>query len=263
LIFKQNAPVGGAAFLAQSSINLPPIVTALFLGNAAAGIYSAAMKFVLIGLIGDRLVNALFLPLVSRYVATRTEDVPHLLSVGMRSVGVVVLAALFMAFWLAGPAVVLVFGEGYGEAVSVFRILTGYVGLTIMNSLMVCTLVAFHGTRDYTRIMSTGALVFAVCAFLLTPVAGLAGTAWSVVIGEAVDLVLLLRAVNARVVLLGPGELIRFLPAMTAAIAVSFATGLLPDLLRALVVPAVFLAVLRMTGGFPLAELKYLREKIV
>jgi O-antigen/teichoic acid export membrane protein len=262
-IFSQNAPVGAAAFLAQSSINLPPIVTALFLGNAATGVYSAAMKFVLIGLIGDRLVGALFLPVVSRYAATRADEVPNLLSVGIRAVGVAVLAAIFMAFWLAGPGIALVFGDGYSDAVPVFRILAGYVGLTIMNSLLVCTLVAFHGTNDYSRIVSTGALVFAGCAFLLTPAAGLAGTAWSVVIGETVDLVLLARAVNARVALPRPGELMRLLPALSVAVAVALATGALPDLARAVVVPAVFLAVLWMTGGFPLAELRFLREKIV
>jgi len=262
-IFSQNAPVGAAAFLAQSSVNLPPIVTALLLGNAAAGIYSAAMKFVLIGLIGDRLVSSLFLPLVSRYVASRPAEVPHLVGVGIKSVGVGVIAGVFAACFLAEPAVSLVFGAGYVDAVPVFRILSLYVALTILNSLLTGTLVAFHGTGEYSKIMTAGALVLAAGAFLMTPSFGLAGMAWSVVIGEALDLVLLGRAVGRHVSLPPAAEFVRLIPALVSAIAVALSLSVFPDILMAIIVPAVFLVVLRLTGALPIAEFRFLKEKVV
>jgi O-antigen/teichoic acid export membrane protein len=262
-IFRHNAPVGVAAFLAQSSINLPPIVTALVLGNAAAGIYSAAMKFVLIGLVGDRLVASLFLPLVSRYAASRPADVPHLVRVGMKTASVAVLAGVFSAYFLAAPAVSFVFGAGYVDAVPVFRILSLYVALTILNSLLTGTLVAFHGTREYSRIMTAGAVVLAACAFLLTPRFGLAGMAWSVVAGEAMDLILLARAVGRHVALPPAADYLRLLPSLASAPAAAVALAALPDAAMAVVVPAVFILVLRLTGALPSAELRFLREKVV
>jgi O-antigen/teichoic acid export membrane protein len=262
-IFRENAPVGGAAFLAQSSVNLPPLVTAWYLGTVATGNYSAAMKLVLILLSADRLVNALFLPLVSRLVATKEEEVSHLLTVALKTMVVTILPALLMAYHLAMPAIAAVFGVDYGEAVPVFRILTGYVGLTMLNSLLVCTLLAYRKTGAYSRIVSTGALVFAAGAFVLTPILGLAGTAMSVVIGEAVDLVLLARAVARVVTLPRISEFLRIIPAAAVGVGVSLAGFGSGEFERAVISGMVFSVVLWLSGGIPAAELRFLRERII
>jgi O-antigen/teichoic acid export membrane protein len=69
-VVRRGVPVGFAVFLGQSSTNLPPLVIGILLTNFDVGMYSAAMKLVFLLLMLDRIFNAQYLPLLSRYAAT-------------------------------------------------------------------------------------------------------------------------------------------------------------------------------------------------
>jgi len=262
-ILRDNAPVGAAMFLSQSVTNLPPLVIGVLMSNADVGMYSAAMKMAFMMLIVDRTFSALFLPLATRYAVTRTAEFSKLLSVSTKAIAVVLVPLIIIACIVAEPAVGLVFGPGYEEAVPLFRILSLFVLITVFNSVFIATLLAFGRTKEYSMIVGTGGafIIISVCG--LTLLVGAAGAGAGVVLGEMAILAMLVRGVSRLTRIPGPAEILK--PA--AAGVVMAAAGLLSSGLHVAVSLAVslgaFVLVLVVVGGVPRAEFRYLKERLV
>jgi polysaccharide transporter, PST family len=187
----ENAPVGLATFLGQNVTNLPPIIIGAMAGAAQAGQFSAALKLIFALLMFDRLLNALFLPVMARYVASRASEVPALFAIVGRTVLFVILPLTILCMILAPWLIPLLFGDGYKEAAGLFCILAPYVAMTLLSSTYVVVLIAAGKERRYTTIMISATAVLATLVVLLTLIYGAAGAAWGVLGGETVALVLL------------------------------------------------------------------------
>jgi len=259
----ENAPAGLAMLLAQSVTNLPPIVIGILLSSAQAGIFSAGMKLIFLMLIVDRTLNALFLPVATRFAVGRIDEFPELLSAALTAILVSMIPALICTGILARPLVLLLFGQGYEEAVPVVRILTGYVFLTLLNSLFVCTLMAFGRTRAYAMVVGGGAVVLCGAVVGGTALAGTAGAGWGVVAGEAIVLALLVYAASRLTHLPTVTTMLR--PAIAGAAMAGGAVMLAGQSpwLSACACLAIFAVVLLAIGGLPRNELRYLRERLV
>jgi O-antigen/teichoic acid export membrane protein len=262
-ILRENIPVGAAMLLSQSVINLPPLVIGVLLTNTDVGMYSAGLKLSFVILIIDRTFNALFLPVATRYAAGRPEDLKRVLDVSVKAIIAVMVPILVAACVVAGPAVRLIFGPGYDGAIPLFRIMTGYVFVTIANSLFVCTLIAYRRTKEYSRIVGAGAGVVFVSVVVLTALFGTAGAAWGTILGEAVILLLLYRATGRITALPSAGSLLR--PAVAGGIMAAVALATFP-LGPAVSLTASFTAfgvAIVLTRGLPLDDLRYLKERFV
>lgn len=262
-ILRDNVPVGAAMLLAQSVTNLPPLVIGIVLTNTDVGMYSAAMKLTFVILILDRTLNALFLPVATRYAVSRTEEFPRLLEVAAKTVALVVVPVLLAACIVADPIVHLVFGPGYGAAIPLFRILTAYAGLTLLNSLFVCTLVAFGRTKLYATVMAAGAIVIFALVIGLTPFLGAPGAAWGVIIGELIILVLLIRVTSGVTRIPARTEFVKPLTAGLAMAGTAWVTIEMHVLVSLLLSLASFVVVLTVSGGIPKEEFRYLKERFV
>ena len=262
-VLGDNAPAGLAMLLAQSVINLPPIMIGIYLSNAEAGVFSAGMKLIFTLLIVDRTLNALFLPVATRFAVGRPGEFPGLLSAAVSAIMVIMVPALVATGIVAGPVVGLLFGDGYEGAVPVVRILTGFVFLTLLNSLFICTLMAFARTRAYAVIVGGGALALCVAVVAGTALGGTQGAAWGVVAGEGIVLALLVAAA-ARSTELPPARTV--LKPLVAGTAMGAAAVFLADLSPWLSVCAclsIFALILLAIGGIPRDDIRYLREKLV
>ncbi|HTY59171.1 MAG TPA: oligosaccharide flippase family protein, partial [Bacteroidota bacterium] len=262
-LLRANVPAGTAIFLAQSVSNLPPIVIGILLSNADAGTYSAGMKLIFLLLLVDRTLNALFLPAATRYAVSRKTEFPSLLAAVLMGVVVFMVPLLIGTCIIASPVITLIFGPGYEGAVPVVRVLTGYVFLTLLNSIMICTLVAFGRTKTYSKIVSGGALVVCVAVVVFTAIAGPAGAGAGIIAGESVMLFFLFRAAS----LAAPFPSFRFLvkPAIAGGVMGASALALsgVSPLLSLCISAALFVVVLISTGGLPRAEIRYLRERLI
>ena len=262
-VLRVNIPAGTAMFLAQSVANLPPIVIGILLSNADAGIYSAGMKLIFLLLLVDRLLNSLFLPVATRYAVSRSAEFPALFSAALTAIVVFMVPVLIGTCIVARPVVLLIFGPGYEGAVPVVRVLTGYVLLTLLNSLEICTLIAFGRTRTYSAIVSGGALIVCVTVVAFTALFGPVGAGAGIIAGEGVMLFLLVRAVSR----VAPLPTFRFLlkPAIAGlAMAVSsVALAGLPPLASLIASSALFVIVLLSIKGLPRQEIRYLRERLI
>jgi PST family polysaccharide transporter len=262
-VLRANVPAGTAMFLAQSVSNLPPIVIGILLSNADAGVYSAGMKLIFLLLLVDRTLNSLFLPAATRYAVARSAEYPALLSAALTAIIVFMVPVLIGTCIVAGQAVFLVFGPGYEGAVPVVRVLTGYVLLTLLNSIMICTLVAFGRTRTYSLIVSGGALIVCIMVVVFTALFGPAGAGAGIITGEAVMLVLLIRAAYSVAPL--PSYLFLFKPAIAGITMAgsSFALAGLPPMVSLAASTALFVIVLFSINGVPRREIQYLRERLI
>jgi O-antigen/teichoic acid export membrane protein len=262
-LLRANVPAGTAIFLAQSVSNLPPIVIGILLSNADAGIYSAGMKLIFLLLLVDRTLNALFLPAATRYAVSRKSEYPALLAASLMAVVVFMVPLLIGTCIVAAPVIAIIFGPGYEGAVPVVRVLTGYVLLTLLNSIMICTLVAFGRTKTYSMIVSGGALVVCVAVVAFTAIAGPAGAGAGIIAGESVMLILLFRAAAVA----APFPSFRFLvkPAIAGGVmaASSLALSGLSPIISLCISALLFVVVLIATGGLPRQEIRYLRERLI
>ncbi len=173
--------------------SLPPIVVGAVAGAAAAGQFSAALKLIFALLMLDRVLNALLLPVMTRYAATRPADLPGLVAAMARSVIHLGVPLTILGALLAPWLVPMAFGPGYGEAVPLFRILLPYVGMTLISSTCAVLLLAAGRERRYTILMLRAAAVLVALVVGLTLLLGTEGAAWGVLAGEAAALVLLAR----------------------------------------------------------------------
>ncbi|MBK7257708.1 MAG: oligosaccharide flippase family protein [Ignavibacteriae bacterium] len=198
-ILRENFPVGIAMFVGQQVMNLPPILLAAMRTTTDAGVYTAALKLVFLLLALDRVLNALLLPALTRVRETRPADLLHVSGLVARSVvalaGLIVVPGMFIA-----PLMMqMVFGNAYADAGMIARILLVYVGLTLVNSVAVCLLLALGRERIYSRAMIIGSTVLAAAMVVFTPWWGPAGTALGAVLGELVTVFLMIRYASKEV----------------------------------------------------------------
>jgi O-antigen/teichoic acid export membrane protein len=262
-ILRENLPVGLALFLAQVVSNFPPLVIGGVLDTASVGQYSAALKIVFLILLLDRLFNALFLPIISRYLATRQAEAPFLVTVTLKVVLVLLLPVVVCGFVLAEMAIMLVFGDGYAAAAPLLRIMMGFVVFTVLNSLFVCLLVGSGREKVYSRSMMIGTGILAIAAVVLTPLFGTAGTAVALVLGEFCTLVLMAHGALPSGVVPRGGTVVRPLVAALVMVAVVWLLKSLNPFAASgagMVAYAVFsVAFPPMTGD----EVRFLRDRIL
>ena len=262
-ILRENLPVGIALLLAQLVSNFPPLVVGIFLDERQVGMYSAGLKLVFFLLVLDRLFNALFLPVVTRYWATNAENLPRLVNATFKGLVILIFPVVTAAF-LAAPSIVrIAFGSGFGESVPLFRVMMGFVLLTVVNSFFVCLLVASGRERLYTWSMSVGTGILVLAAIVLTPLAGTIGSSWALIIGEGSTLVMM--AANARLVTRLPSVSIAIRPlaacaVMAAAFLLISPAGVVLALLAGLVV---YVATVVATAALSREEFRFLRERFV
>ena len=262
-IARQNLPVGGAMILAQMVTNLPPLVVGYVLTTSDVGIYSAAMKLVFLLLFLDRLVNALFLPVVTRYATARADELPFLLGLTVKVLLLVFLPVGLLAVLFAREAMVIVFGAGYGLAVPLFQLLTVYVLLTLVNSVFVCTLIGAGREMAYSRVTAWGAGFLSVAVILLTPLLGTLGAAFGVIAGEGFVLTGILIKTREVTRLPSLSSLSRPVAAAAVMAATAFALYNLSIVGAGVVSLGAYVAVVTFSGGITREEVRFLRERFM
>ncbi len=262
-ILKENLPVGLALFLAQVVSNFPPLVIGGFLDTASVGQYSAALKLAYLILLLDRLFNALFLPVISRYIATRPAEASHLVAVTLKALLVLLLPVAVCGYVLAEAGVSLVFGDTYAAAVPLLRIMMGFIVLTVVNSLFVCILVASGREKVYSRSMLIGTGVLALGAVVLTPLFGAAGAAWALVLGELCTVTLMIRGAQPSGVVPEGAAVVRPLLASLVMAGVAWLLQSMHPLLAAGAGLAAYAVVSVVLSPLTGDEVRFLRERLV
>jgi O-antigen/teichoic acid export membrane protein len=226
-------------------------------------VYTAALKLVFLLLALDRVLNALLLPALTRVRETRPEDLRHVSGLVARSVvalaGLIVVPGMFIA-----PLMMhVVFGSAYADAGMIARILLIYVGLTLVNSVAVCLLLASGKERIYSRAMIAGSAALAGAMIAFTPWWGPVGTALGAVLGELVTVILMIRSASKEVQAFTREAFLRpLIAALCAAVPGLVIVGWSAPAAAAVSV-ATFAAIAMGLKVFDRAELAYLKERFL
>lgn len=197
-ILRSNVPVGLSVFLAQSTINLPPIMVGWLVSADAAGLLSAALKVVFVLLMLDRVLHALFLPVAARYFSAREAQAALLLRTVVKGTLALLLPLTMCAALLAPVAIEMIFGARYAAATPLLQILLGYFLLTVLNTVFVCTLVGSGHEQEYTHAVNIGSAVLVLAIVVGTLLFGSVGTAVAIVVGELVTVGLMMKSVASK-----------------------------------------------------------------
>jgi len=184
-------PVGIASFLTQVHTSAGIVAVSLFLGDSAAGEYTAAHRIVFFVLMLDRIFQTVFFPVVSRYAKAQPDRLGWLIGASLRMIlatGMPVSVGLLL---LSSPAIGLVFGAAYSAAVPVLAVLSCFVLLSLLTSLASYSLLATGRERRFARNTAIG-VGFSLCGVVAgAALWGTGGAALGMVVGETVVLVLM------------------------------------------------------------------------
>jgi O-antigen/teichoic acid export membrane protein len=263
VILRDNIPIGMAMLLGQASVNLPPLIIGWFLGVAAVGAFNAALKVALVFLLADRVLSALLVPVITRYLTSRRSEARFLVQVVLKSVVAAVVPIVVAGVVLAPWLMTRVFGEQYSPGILPLQILMGYVGLTVMNSVYSAVVLGEAKTRDYLGVNAMGALTLTVLLLALVPAGGIAGSAIAVVVSEAVMVFLMARKGASRALLPPPRVFLRLSFAGALFAFVTWATLFRGEIIAVTVGLSAYGVALILARAFERDEIAFLREKLL
>lgn len=182
-IVRHAGTIGFGGIFAQTVQLLPPLVLGYY-STSSAGLLGAALRIVAVVLILDRVFSALFLPAISRLMAS---DRPRAIATMERVLALVVAAAFACAVPLtvcAGGIMLAVFGPEYSSGAVALAITAWFAAVTLINSVFCYGLIAAGHERAYLRATVLGGIVTACLTVGLVHVAGLSGAAIAMTISE-------------------------------------------------------------------------------
>ncbi len=181
---RKSLTIGFGSSFNQVVQLLPPIVIGAFISASDAGIYSAAIKVVLIGSLLDQVFVNLFLPMFTSYWSHNPDRAPALIS---RIFRIMLLLGLVFsaAFMTASEWIIpLLFGTEYTASIPILKVLSWFLAATFANSVFAFGLLAINQDQAYFRSMLRGGLFGAALITGLTLIGAPIWTALAVLVSE-------------------------------------------------------------------------------
>ncbi|HOV97945.1 MAG TPA: flippase [Bacteroidota bacterium] len=262
-LFFRSLPLTVGVILATLVINFPPLALGIVRSPQEVGIYSAACKLVFFLLIGDRMLNSILLPAVSRKIVSSRESLSDLIHEAIRWTLLLALPIVVGGSILASELLVFIFGETYKASTPVLQVFLWYFLITMLHTIMTAVIIALHREKTYSSIMIATAVLYVCCVTIGAIAAGAVGTAAGVVISEIVSLVLMWIEVRKEIPIRIPSTLIQCLLASALmGVALVYSTSLWL-VVRILLGACVYGVILFLSGGIKYDDICTLRERFL
>jgi PST family polysaccharide transporter len=180
---------GWTIFLSRSAVSLYTMANTLILGffapPASVAFYGGAERVVLavLGLMTP-FTQALY-PRMSHLAANDREKATDAIRIGLVFFGIVGLLTGGVLIAVAPWVIRILLGPSYHPAVGVMRVASLIVPfVAVSNILGMQWMLPFGMDKAFNRIVVTAGVVNVVLAFVLAPILGPLGTAWSVVAAQ-------------------------------------------------------------------------------
>lgn len=201
--------------------------------NAQVGIYGAAFRLIEATMFLSWVLGAAMLPWLSRRSAEGDALLAGGYELGLKAISAALIPVALACSLLAEPIIVLLYGDGYDEAVTPLRILGPLIVLYAINYLTATALTAHDRPGLFTRQFGVVTVVNLALNIVLIPRYGPTGAAISAVASGAVLAVLSLRQAHRALGALRPDRAFAGPLAGTAAMAavtVAVGSSLVPSL---------------------------------
>jgi O-antigen/teichoic acid export membrane protein len=231
-------------------------------GDAATGYYTTAYKFIDgLNIIPSFFTLAVF-PIFSRYAVTSTSSLRFGFERSLKLLLIISLPITVLTTLLAGPIILLLFGEEFRPAIIALQILIWFLPFSYINSITHYVLIALNRQRYLTFAFIIGVAFNIAANLVVIPGFSYPGAALVTVLSEVVLLLPFFFAIKQDLGWLPPlGLLMR--PALAALVAGSLVFALresAPWPLLALAGAALYLPALLLVGGIDRDDLALLRR---
>ena len=165
---------------------LPPIMIGIFMNTSEAGLYGAAYRLILIGLLLDRLFVQLLIPNLSKqWVENKKQafiNLEHISRI-MLSIGVIV--SVFLAIG-AETFSSFLFGKDFIASAPIIISLSLFLFFTFQNSMFSHGLIAIGKNTEFLKAASYGGIVATILIVLASIYLDAAMVGFAVAIGEMI-----------------------------------------------------------------------------
>jgi O-antigen/teichoic acid export membrane protein len=181
-------PLAGSAAVGMILSNFDLVIIGLWLGTAAAGVYGAAYRVVWLPTALVVTYATALRPTIVRAEAAGPEAAALVLARSHRSMAAVGIGGAVAGILLARPALDVLYGPAYAEAVRPFQVLTGALLLMLFSRPYRVLFVAARRPQWDFAILLGSAAVNVAATLALLPRLGMLGGAWATLASEGVFL---------------------------------------------------------------------------
>jgi O-antigen/teichoic acid export membrane protein len=183
-ILKQSLPMGTGFIMVQVYSNMDNIMLGFMRDNRSVGLYAAAYKLLMVIVLVGIVFHKVLYPSFARLYHESVKKMELLLQQALKTMMVVALPVMGLAFILADRLILLFFGAEYSESIPVFRILLLKVILMWINGLNANVVLASDRERHYLFSVMIGAGANLILNFIFIPMFGMLGAALATVLSE-------------------------------------------------------------------------------
>ncbi len=187
---KHSLPLGIGTLLNQVTIYLPPIILGKLYSEQDVGFYGAALKLVMLLMIIDKTFSTIFLSSLPRIWNTNKENAKESLQVLLNCTLCIGFFVSLLLSLLSAPVITMVFGGKYQNSIPVLSIISWFFTLTMINSIFAFGLIAIDEQKRYLKATVIGFVVNCIIIIALIRLYGTYGTAFAVVCGEFIFVLL-------------------------------------------------------------------------
>ncbi|HQP31019.1 MAG TPA: oligosaccharide flippase family protein [Deltaproteobacteria bacterium] len=178
-LWKKAGWLSGATILNQTFSTLDVLLLGALTTATAVGYYNAAYKIIFLIFAVYSLFNQAVFPTIARLPQTIQNRRSLFNFIGL--LGIAGAAVTVLLFWIADDIILLVYGHGFDQAVSLLRILLYVVPLALGSSLLGTIQIAWGMSRHLLISTGLGLIVNIGMNLYLIPLYGATGAAWSVI----------------------------------------------------------------------------------
>ena len=186
-LFAEALPIGGAQLIWVLRMYLPIILLATLVEQSVVGRFGAAHRLMMVvqTLVGVYFVN--LFPTMSETAQESSKALVHLLHRSLSLVTWPVAAGALATTMGAAPLIGLVFGDSYmqPDSISVLAVLIWIIPILVWRRHLRSALITLDQQRTDFLCSLAGIALLAVLLPVLTIMQGAVGTAWAMVVSEA------------------------------------------------------------------------------
>jgi O-antigen/teichoic acid export membrane protein len=210
-----SIPVGLATIFGQIYLSLPPIILGIFHTKTDVGLFSAVYKIIVMLLIIDRVFYYVFFPILTKQYVRAQERLKDIFSFVVKALFSITVPLTVGGIILGEKIILVIYGAEYAGAFTVFRILLLYFLIAPLTTVFGYGLVSINQEKRFFKVITIATVVNVVLIVILGIYFKGPGTAFALLIGELVSVILMNRELQKFVKF---GVLGHFLKPLFAAI---------------------------------------------
>lgn len=194
-LLKTALPLGIAGLVAQFVTQFPVI----YLGVTdprEGGLFSVALRVIVLMLVVDRVFYTLFFPAITRHLKTAGEEVISHFNRVLKLITVVTLTAAVVAIMASRDILPLIFGSEFTRSALIFQILSVYFVCSVINSVFTFTLIGAGREKVYLNSLLLGGVGFFGITLLPGPLPSSHLAAMGLVLFQVISLLVMVREVQ-------------------------------------------------------------------